>query len=134
MPAASIDRLGANFGQWLWNGILGPGTPQVDVVAYSMGGLIVRSYLAGLNLGSNRLSPPLLTGIRRLVLIGSPNYGTSFWPVSLGGPLTQEMNLGSRFLGTLNTWNQRIDDLRGIPTVSIAGNGGIGSASGSDGW
>ena len=132
MPAASIDRIGANFGQWL-DGILGVGTPQVDVVAYSMGGLIVRSYLAGLNLGNNTVSPPLGTGIRRLVLIGSPNYGISFWPTSLGGPLTQQQSLGSSLIGDLATWNQGMDDQRGVPTIAIAGNGGFGSASGSDG-
>jgi uncharacterized protein (TIGR03437 family) len=132
MPAASIDRIGANFGQWL-DGILGTGRPQVDVIAYSMGGLIVRSYFAGLNLDNNTLSPPLLTGIRRMVLIGSPNFGTSFWPTSLGGNLTQQQSLGSSLIGALATWNQGIDDQRGVPTVAIAGNGGFGSASGSDG-
>jgi uncharacterized protein (TIGR03437 family) len=133
MPAASIDRIGANFGQWLASRVLGAFVPQVDVVAYSMGGLIVRSYLAGLNLGNNTLSPPLRTGIRRMVLIGSPNYGMSFWPTSLGGSLTQQQSTGSALIGALATWNQGLDDQRGVPTIAIAGNGGFGSASGSDG-
>jgi uncharacterized protein (TIGR03437 family) len=120
---ASIDQIGADFGRYL----SGLGLPQVDVIAYSMGGLIVRSYLSGLSLSNNTVDPPISPGIRKLVLIGTPNFGAlgSVAAVvqALGGIQGPQMLPGTQLIWDLNTWNQEGDDLRGIDTVVIAGNG-----------
>jgi len=47
--------------------------PQVDVVAHSMGGLIVRSYLSGKQ--TSGFSPPLTQKISKAVFIASPHFG-----------------------------------------------------------
>jgi hypothetical protein len=92
-------------------------------------------------LNTTNPAPALPTLIRKLVLIGSPNFGitTQLEPLTLinGGP---ELH-GSRYqyppinlpgdllpdtstaLFALNTWNQRGDDLRGVDAIAIAGNG-----------
>src|SRR5579863_9953464 len=48
----------------------------VDVIAHSMGGLVVRAYLQG-RTASPYLTPPINPNIRRLVLMGTPNFGVS---------------------------------------------------------
>jgi len=106
--------------------------PQVDIVAHSMGGLIARSYLAGLQ-SNGTLAPPANPRIRKLVEIATPNFG-SFFATNLLGAQTQEMIPGSPFLFNLATWNQRGDDLRGVDAIAIVGNAGhetLGSLSNS---
>jgi uncharacterized protein (TIGR03437 family) len=109
----------------------------IDVIAYDAGGLFVRYYLSGnvnLQYGSGPLLPyagtnALKTPIRKLVMIGTPNFGvidgsltpTAANPVA-GFPEVSLMESG--FLWELNTWNQGGDDLRGADAISIAGNGG----------
>jgi uncharacterized protein (TIGR03437 family) len=103
---------------------------QVDVVAYGAAGLFVRNCIAGLD-----GVPP----IRKLVLVGSPNFGIATQLASgiNGGivngvtPVQRLLNLAtddilpwSNALWSLNNWNQRGDDLRGVDAVAIAGNGG----------
>jgi hypothetical protein len=64
-----IEELGATLEQVL-NSIFydsGEPVPQVDLVAHSMGGLIVRSYLAGLQAGG-ALTPPSNPGVRKCLL------------------------------------------------------------------
>jgi uncharacterized protein (TIGR03437 family) len=124
----SIEDLAQAFGNFLDN--LGP--PQVDVVAHSMGGLIVRAWLAGKN-PQGGFSPPPVVRIRKAILIATPNAGLLSLAGLLGANITDsqtvEMFAGSSFLWDLGTWNQRMDDLRGIQSLSIAGN--LGSTSGS---
>jgi hypothetical protein len=85
-----------------------------------MGGLIVRSYLAGLNLASNTLSPPLHPPIRKIVFIATPHFGTDY-SLPFSEQVT-EMQYGSTLTWDLATWNQDGDDLRGIDALAIAGN------------
>ena len=73
-PQASIDRLGADLGQILAQF----GSSPVDVVAYSMGGLIVRAYLTGLNSSNATVNPPAHPSIRKLVFIATPHFGTGW--------------------------------------------------------
>lgn len=96
--------------------------PQVDVIGHSMGGLIIRSYLAGL-MPDGSLSPPLDPRVRKFIEIATPNFG-SFLAVSGFGIQTAEMIPGSSFLWSLATWNQRGDDLRGVDALAVVGNGG----------
>ncbi len=130
----AIENLGAAFGTFLSSltYVNGSAVPLVDVVAHSMGGLIVRAYLSGmqpLTLGPRVFTPPAKTGIRNAIFLGTPHFGT-YVASDLGiDAQTKEMSLGSQFLFDLNTWNQGTDDLRGVNALAIAGNGGTGVES-----
>jgi len=87
---------------------------QVDVIAHSMGGLIVRQYL------SHHTEHP----IRRLVFLSTPHFGTnaaalleSVASVSPEGNLqADEMQVGSDFLWQLNL--QQGQELQGIEVLN----------------
>jgi uncharacterized protein (TIGR03437 family) len=129
----SIETLGSAFGQFLASlrYVNGTSVPQVDVVAHSMGGLIVRAYLSGMqNLvsGTSRtFSPPATAVIRKAVFLATPHFGTAVASYFGIDAQTREMELGSQFLFDLNTWNQGIDDLGTVDPLAIAGNGGTGA-------
>jgi len=129
---ANIETLGAAFGQFLAGLKYTDGTPvtQVDVVAHSMGGLIVRSYLAGKQNGSPAtFQPPANPGIRKFVMLAVPNFGSGIANKFGNDSQTAEMEIGSQFLFDLNTWNNGTDDLRGLDVVAVAGDGGTGNAT-----
>ncbi len=132
-----IEDLGNVLGQVINligydNGTL---VPQVDLIGHSMGGLIVRSYLAGLQANGN-LSPPLNPRVRKFIEIATPNFGAFFaanWSdVIADGTQTAELIPGSTFLWRLGTWNQYGDDLRGVDALSIIGNAGYWQSSNFD--
>ncbi len=141
-----IETLGADLGKFLNSITYDDGTPvtQIDVVAFSMGGLIVRAYLAGLQTNGS-LSPPANTLVRNLVLIATPNFGsflaTNSASAIISGTQSAEMIAGSPFLWNLSMWNQHVDDLRGVNAIAVIGNAGtyannqtgISLANGSDG-
>jgi uncharacterized protein (TIGR03437 family) len=120
-PNCSIEQLGADLGTFL-NSLP---VPQVDVIAHSMGGLIVRAYLSGKQAASGSFSPPATPKIRKAVFIATPHFG-SFQADSLfvAGTQTDEMKRGSQFAWDLGTWNQFGDDLRGVDAVAVIGNAG----------
>jgi uncharacterized protein (TIGR03437 family) len=100
---------------------------RVDVVAYSMGGLVVRSYLSGKQIGTATFNPPASTPIRKLISIATPHFGTA---IALGVGVdrqVEQLTAGSQFLFDLATWNQGTDDLRGVDALAIVGSGGTGS-------
>jgi uncharacterized protein (TIGR03437 family) len=127
-PNCSIEQLGADLGTFL-NSLP---VPQVDVVAHSMGGLIVRSYLSGKQSASGALGPPATQKIRKAAFLATPHFG-SFQADSLflAGVQTDEMKRGSQFAWDLARWNQFGDDLRGVDAVAVIGN--AGSSQQSDG-
>jgi uncharacterized protein (TIGR03437 family) len=116
----SIEVLAADLGQVISTLRYTDGTTvqQVNIVAHSMGGLIARAYLAGLQ-SSGRLQPPANPKVRKLVLIATPNFG-SFQAFNIGVQ-SSEMYPGSAFLWNLGRWNQYGDDLRGVDALAIAG-------------
>ncbi len=120
-PNCSIEQLGADLGTFL-NSL---SVPQVDVVAHSMGGLIVRSYLSGKQSASGAFGPPATQKIRKAAFLATPHFG-SFQADSLflAGVQTDEMKRGSQFAWDLARWNQFGDDLRGVDGVSVIGNAG----------
>ncbi len=127
----AIEDLGASFGAFLANLKYDDGTPvdQVDVIAHSMGGLIVRSYLSGKQFAGAAFIPPAETRIRKVIFLATPHFGTG---VALGLGLDaqlDELASGSRFLFDLATWNQGTDDLRGVDAIAAIGNGGSGRAT-----
>jgi uncharacterized protein (TIGR03437 family) len=145
-PNQPIETLAADFGKFMNSITYDDGTPvtQIDVVGFSLGGLIVRTYLAGLQLNGT-LSPPANTLVRKLVLIATPNFGsflaTNSASVIISGTQSAEILTASAFLWNLNTWNQRVDDLRGVNAIAVIGNAGTyinyltgaSLANGSDG-
>ena len=127
----SIEALAQELGSFLNALTYSDGSPvsQFDLVTHSMGGLIARAYLAGLQ-SDGSLAPPADPRVRKLVLIASPNFG-AFAADSLIadvvfvlGTQTDEMEPGSELLWRLATWNQEADDLRGVDAIAIVGTAG----------
>lgn len=87
---------------------------HVDVVAHSMGGLVVRSWIAGLS------NSPYSGEVRRLITLASPHYGVTVndiaqWlngnVIALKGGCSKiqsnELTMGSEFIGKLHdAWEQ----------------------------
>ena len=142
-PGCAIEDLGVQLGDALNqikydNGAL---VPQIDLIAHSMGGLIIRSYLSGKQDASGQFSPPANPRVRKAVFVATPHFGSYQAASALAeilfglGNQTSEMKPGSRFLWDLGTWNQWGDDLRGVDALAVVGNAGSigGSAQASDG-
>jgi len=128
-PNQPIEALGNDLGAFL-NTIKydsGDQVPQIDLVAFSMGGLIARAYLAGIQ-ASQSYSPPASTLAGKLVLIATPNFGSflagEYVNSIMAGSQSAELVPGSSFLWNLATWNQRGDDLRGVSAIAVVGNAG----------
>ena len=114
----------------------GTQVPQIDLVGYSIGGLIARAYLTGLQLNGTYLAPtPTL--VRKLVLLASPNFGSFVLANTAAtiqaGTQSAEVIPGSSLLWNLASWNQHGDDLHGADAIAIIGNAGSYTASTSSG-
>ena len=74
---SSIEQLGIDLNTFLNSIKYSDGTQvtQIDLVAHSIGGLIVRAYLEGLQTDESYL-PPYSPLVRNLVMIGVPNSGS----------------------------------------------------------
>ncbi len=134
----SIEKLGAAFAALLNSATYTDGQPVTtfDVVGYSLGGLVIRSYLSGKQEAQGVFTPPAVVPIRKAVFIATPNFGTplaSTFGFSIETQL-DELSSGSHFLMDLNTWNQNHDDLRGVDAIAIAGTGGNGIVDGLSGF
>ncbi len=124
-----IEDLGNNFASFLGALKFQDGTPvtQVDVIAHSMGGLIVRSYLAGKQTNGT-FTPPASVPIRKYIGLAVPNFGTTNPAILFANDnQVNELSTGSQFLFDLATWNQGTDDLRGVDALAVIGNGGTGA-------
>src|ERR1035438_7738020 len=76
-PNQTIEVLGNDLATYL-NSIKydnGDQVPQIDLVAFSMGGLIARAYLVGLQ-STGTATPPVTPLVRDLILIATPNFGS----------------------------------------------------------
>src|SRR5580704_7313390 len=128
-PNQPIEVLGNDLGTFL-NSIqydTGAQVPQIDLVGFSLGGLIARAYLAGLQ-PNESLTPPTNTLVHNMVLIATPNFGAfaagNYASEIQTGTQSGELVPGSSFLWNLANWNQRSDDLRGVNTIAVIGNAG----------
>ncbi len=133
---ATIEDLGAAFATFLAGLTYTDGTPvtQVDVVAHSMGGLVLRCYLSGKQDTAGMFQPPATVQIRRAVFLGTPHFGTPIATLLPVSTQVDEMASGSTFLFDLDTWNDATDDLRGVDAIAAVGNGGTGLLTGTDGF
>ncbi len=132
-PNCTLEQLGADLGTFLDSLHYSDGSsiPQVDVIAHSMGGLIVRSYLSGKQETPGAFHPPAIPKIRKSIFLATPHFGS----FQADSPLAQivfgkgtqpdEMKRGSQFLWDLATWNQFGEDLRGTDALAVIGNAGI---------
>lgn len=75
-------------------------TTEVDVLAFSMGGLVARH--AALPLGTGARGPQRRLKINRLFTIASPHRGANWAPLGVFNPLAQSMKKGSTFLERLD--------------------------------
>ncbi len=120
-PRPTIEEMGAALGRKIEES----GAAQVDVVVHSMGGLILRSYLAGKQNAAGTFTPPVNPRVRKAVFLGSPHFGIGFaqlfGSVAAVDPQVRAQLPGSRFLFDLATWNQGADDLRGVDAIAVAG-------------
>ena len=120
-PRPTIEEMGAALGRKIEES----GAVQVDVVVHSMGGLILRSYLAGKQNAAGTFTPPVNPRVRKAVFLGSPHFGIGFaqlfGSVAAVDPQVRAQLPGSRFLFDLATWNQGADDLRGVDAIAVAG-------------
>jgi len=120
-PRPTIEEMGAALGRKIEES----GAAQVDVVAHSMGGMILRSYLAGKQNAPGMFAPPVNPRVRKAVFLGSPHFGIGFaqlfGSVAAVDPQVRAQLPGSRFLFDLATWNQGSDDLRGVDAIAVAG-------------
>ncbi|MBK9169247.1 MAG: hypothetical protein IPM24_17545 [Bryobacterales bacterium] len=125
-----IEDLGRAFGTFLRGLRHTDGAPvnEVDIVAHSMGGLIVRSFLSGKQAAVPAFAPPGTTGIRKIVFVAAPHFGSAL-PSTLAPADAQGQQLvrGHPLQYDLATWNQGSEDLRGIDAISVLGNIGGGS-------
>jgi uncharacterized protein (TIGR03437 family) len=128
-PNQSVEGLGNDLAAFL-NSIqydTGEQVPQIDLVAFSLGGLIARAYLSGLQ-PDETLKPPANTLVGKLVLIASPNFGSfvagNNSVVLPAGTQSAELLPASSLLWNLATWNQLTDDLRGVNAIAVVGNAG----------
>jgi uncharacterized protein (TIGR03437 family) len=132
-PTCLIETLGSDLAQAIGSIKYDNGAPvlQVDLIAHSMGGLIVRSYLSGKQIPQGVFNPPNNPNVRKAIFIATPHLGSYQAGVAndlfLGNPQTDEMALGSQFLFDLATWNQFGDDLRGTDALAIVGDAVLGS-------
>ena len=127
----TIEDLGTALGNFLAGLHYVGGMPveQVDVVAHSMGGLALRSYLSGKQNTSGMFQPPAQVDVRKVVFLATPHFGTGVALPFGVTPQLSELASGSKFLYDLGTWNQGTDDLRGVDAIAAAGNGGTGQAT-----
>jgi hypothetical protein len=128
-PNGLNENLGNVLGQVLnlityENGTL---VPKVNLVTHSMGGLIARAYLSGLQTNGT-LSPPFNPRVGEFVEIATPNFGSflvaNYSDLVPSGTQTAELVPGSTFLWYLATWNQYGDDLHGVDGLAIIGDAG----------
>ena len=130
----AIEDLGATLGLVL--GLIrydnGTPVPTVDLVAHSMGGLIARSYLAGLQINGS-FAAPSNPGVRKLVEIATPNFGSFVAPSFLHADFRNESR--QPLLGEVGNIESAGDNLRGVDALAIVGNAAYfdGQPNASDG-
>ena len=125
-PGCAIEELGNDLAATIALATSGMTVPQVDLIAHSMGGLIIRSYLSGKQTTSGVFFPPLNPEVRKAIFIATPHFGSYLANLAdwFNGVQAAEMTPGSQFVIDLAKWNQFQDDLRGVDALAAIGNAG----------
>jgi YVTN family beta-propeller protein len=137
--APIIERIAGELSDCI-NDIISQGFDRVDVVAHSMGGLETRAFIAGLATDIESNPIPYSGQIRKLIMVGTPNYGVPKADPIIFAPLgrllgrvanndqVKELTSGSDFLMLLDrTWRQvvvpenRMDPSNMLMIVGTAG-------------
>ena len=84
--------------------------PEVDLVAFSVGGPIVRCYLSGKQTTPGVFKPPTEHKVRKLVFLGVGQFGA--WSDNV------QLSYGGRFQWDLASWNQGHDLLHQVDAVA----------------
>jgi uncharacterized protein (TIGR03437 family) len=109
---------------------------QIDLVGFSLGGLIARAYLSGIQ-PSQVFLPPSPTLVHKLILIATPNGGSyvagNFIGQVTAGSQFAELQPGSSLLWNLATWNQHGDDLLNTDAIAVVGNAGTYTSNATSG-
>ncbi|MDZ4797776.1 MAG: hypothetical protein SGI92_06420 [Bryobacteraceae bacterium] len=124
----AIEELGNGFRDFL-NALRfadGRAVTEFDVVAHSMGGDILRSYLTGKQTARGVFQPPAEVRVRKAVFLAVPFFGSIVSDISSPDIQSQQLQIGSPLLFDLATWNQGRDDMRGIDAVAVVATGGTG--------
>ncbi len=96
----------------------------VDLIGFSMGTLVIRSYLAGKQTEPGVFAPPADPLVRKTILVAAENFGAPLaGSAPGGGEQVPQLRAGSRFLWDLATWHQGLDDLRETDALAILGTG-----------
>ena len=122
----AIEVLGEELGKVIASLQRDDGSPAgaVDVIGFSMGALIVRSYLAGKLVEPGSFAPPADPLVRKAVLVAAEHFGAPLADSAPGGgEQIPQLRVGSRFLWDLATWHQGLDDLRETDALAILGTG-----------
>jgi uncharacterized protein (TIGR03437 family) len=129
--APPLEVLGAELGNFIraLERDNGSAVEEVDVVAFSMGALVARSYLSGKQEEPGMFAPPADPKIRKLVLVAGEHFGAPIANLVNTGEQVPQLKPGSRFTWDLNTWHQGFDDLREVDALAIAGTGGANGTS-----
>jgi triacylglycerol esterase/lipase EstA (alpha/beta hydrolase family) len=102
----NLRHLGYHLAWTIWNHYSKRGK-RVDVVAHSMGGLIIRYALAQTQRDHKRFPPYLL--VEDVVTMGTPHGGARWFTIFCSFKQCQQMRMGSNFLVWLerkrNGWN-----------------------------
>ncbi len=114
-----IEEIGARLGET----IAELEAEQVDLIGYSMGGLVIRSYLAGKGVADGAFEPPTSTMVRKAIFLATPHFGSSIASLGPDEGQLRQLRLGSRFSWDLATWNQGLDDLRQVDALAVVGSG-----------
>ena len=78
---------------------------QIDIIAHSMGGLVVRSYVEAADFSAPPHPTAYQDDIRKLITMGTPHQGSflaDIWPDLVGWISLNQMEHGSDFLNELN--------------------------------
>lgn len=134
--SATIEDLGVAFAQFLAGLQFTNGQPvqTIDVVAHSMGGLVLRCYLSGKQNAAGAFQPPATVNVHKAVFLATPHFGTPIASLLPVATQVDEMASGSTFVYDLATWNDTTDDLRGVDAIAAVGNAGTGLLTGTQGF
>lgn len=92
--------------------------PEVDLVAYSLGGVVVRCYLSGKQTKPGVFKPPMRHKVRKLVFLGVGHFGGFLGGLS-SPPEVQALEYGSRFFWDLANWDQGREVYRQVDAVEL---------------